>query len=75
LTFASVPKLVGGAPQSQSEESDGNGSKRRPDFWGHLNQPFCARNYDAFANGAIVLIGAFLIAVGATVFAARGEQQ
>ena len=69
------PHFLAGEPQRQRENSNSDSGKNRPDFWLRLTRPFYAGDYDAFANGAVIVIGGFLISLLATVFATRRNQQ
>jgi len=65
------PEFFARAPQRPGEQGHGESSKRSPSFWRTVTQPFHARDYDSFANGAIIVIGVFLIAITAASASAR----
>ncbi len=71
LSLTGAPETIGRKPESAGKNGDGEGSYSRPKFWRLLTQPFYARNYDAFASGAVIVICTFLIAITAAAWTTR----
>jgi hypothetical protein len=74
-SVGSAQHTLGGQPECQSESSNRNRGERRPNFWLNIPQQFYARDYDAFARGAIIVVGGIFIILFAAVFATRRDQQ
>lgn len=75
VQIGDLPHFFARPPQGPSEDRDSEGGDSRPSLWRTLIQQFYARDYDAFANGAVIIIGVFLIAVTAAAYSARRDQQ
>jgi len=75
LPFSRTPEFVGRVPKRAGENCDGERSEGRPKFWRLFTQPFYARDYDAFASGAVIVVATFLLAVTAAAWATRREKK
>jgi hypothetical protein len=75
LPFTRTPEFVRGVPECCSEDSNGERRNSGPNLWRRLTQPFYARDYYAFTDGAVIVVGVYLIAIAAAAFATRRDEQ